>query len=245
MRGVSYIQVPTTLLAQVDSSVGGKTAVNLPQGKNLVGAFYQPKLVVIDPLTLRTLPEREFGSGMAEVIKYGAIRSERLFGELTEKIRPDRIPDVIRECCRIKSEIVERDERDFGERMLLNFGHTFGHAIEKASGFGRYRHGEAVAFGMVMASDLGERAGLTAPGVGGAIRKVLAANGMDADYPGDLAELQPFITADKKSLGDGVQMVMLRRVGEAFVHRFAFSEINAFLAGREIQSHISLKGGLK
>ena len=133
MRGVRLAQVPTTLLAQVDSSVGGKTAVDLPQGKNLVGAFYQPKLVLIDPLALRTLPNREIQSGMAEVIKYGAIRSASLFEVLAD---PAFDPsDAIYECCRIKSEIVARDERDFGERMLLNFGHTLGHAIEKQSGF--------------------------------------------------------------------------------------------------------------
>jgi 3-dehydroquinate synthase len=134
MRGVRFVQVPTTLLAQVDSSVGGKTAINLPQGKNLVGAFYQPKLVVIDPQTLDTLPDREMRSGMAEVIKYGAIRSSSLFETLAKKIGPEDLSDVIYECCSIKSEIVARDERDFGERMLLSFGHTLGHAIEKQSG---------------------------------------------------------------------------------------------------------------
>jgi 3-dehydroquinate synthase len=228
MRGVRFVQVPTTLLAQVDSSVGGKTAINLPQGKNLVGAFYQPELVVIDPLSLRTLPEREVRSGMAEVIKYGAIRSARLFGDLSENSRPD-LPEVIGECCRLKSEIVERDEFDFGERMLLNFGHTFGHAIESKSGFDRYRHGEAVAFGMTIASDIAERLKLAEPGTAGALRRALSVHGLETEYPGDAAELLPALASDKKSLGQGVQMILPRRVGEAFARRMSFSEIEAAL----------------
>jgi 3-dehydroquinate synthase len=234
MRGVGFVQIPTTLLAQVDSSVGGKTAINLPQGKNLVGAFYQPKLVVIDPLTLRTLPEREVKSGLAEAVKYGAIRSLPLFESLAAEERPEDplSVNVIHECCRIKSEIVARDERDFGERMLLNFGHTFGHAIEKETAFLRYRHGEAVAFGMTLAAAVGERMGLTEPGAANILRRALNARGLDADYSGNATALLSSLATDKKSLGDGVQMVFLRRVGEAFVRRATPSELEAALTAR-------------
>jgi 3-dehydroquinate synthase len=227
MRGVRFVQIPTTLLAQVDSGVGGKTAVNLPQGKNLIGAFYQPRLVLIDPLTLRTLPERETRSGMAEVIKYGAIRSASLFESLAE--RSFDLTEVIYECCRIKSEIVARDERDFGERMLLNFGHTLGHGIEKLSGFERYRHGEAVAFGMVLAASMGEKMGFTERGVADALRQVIRQNGLETEYPGNPEELIPALSMDKKSLEGGIQFILLRRIGEAFARWTSFSEISEAL----------------
>ncbi|MDR1376952.1 MAG: 3-dehydroquinate synthase [Synergistaceae bacterium] len=242
MRGVRFVQVPTTLLAQVDSSVGGKTAVNLPQGKNLVGAFYQPKLVLIDPQTLRTLPERETRSGMAEVIKYGAIRSASLFESLAGS--SFNLADVIYECCRIKSEIVARDERDFGERMLLNFGHTLGHAIEKLSGF-EYRHGEAVAFGMVLAASIGEKMGVTELGVADALRLTLQRNGLETEYPGDLEALIPALSMDKKSLEGGVQLILLRRIGTAFARQTLFSEISAMLSqaqkGRDTNDPLYIK----
>jgi 3-dehydroquinate synthase len=231
MRGVNFAQVPTTLLAQVDSSVGGKTAINLAHGKNLAGVFYQPRIVVIDPSTLDSLPEREIRCGMAEAIKYGAIRSPGLFASLaqsTEGASP-ALGDVIGECCRIKSEIVLRDERDFGERMLLNFGHTLGHAIEKQSGFELHRHGEAVAFGMVLAARLGESMGLTEPGTADSLRRALSQHGLDSDYRGDLPALLPALSMDKKSGSGGVRMIMLRRIGEAFVQRVGFEEIKKFL----------------
>jgi len=232
-RGVGYAQVPTTLLAQVDSSVGGKTAINLAYGKNLAGAFYQPKLVAIDPDTLSTLPAREFRSGMAEVIKYGAIYSEGLFETLTgDAPSPRDLSDAIYECCSIKSGIVARDERDFGERMLLNFGHTLGHAIEKKSGFDRYRHGEAVAFGMILAAGIGERMGLSAPGTSDVLRKALEAYGLETEYPGETGDLIPILKSDKKSEGNGVRMVFLKCIGESFTRPVSFAEIqNALEAG--------------
>jgi 3-dehydroquinate synthase len=229
MRGVRFVQVPTTLLAQVDSSVGGKTAINLPQGKNMAGVFYQPVLVAIDPSTQRTLPEREVRSGMAEVVKYGAIRSNTLFGLLSGQGAESALPEIIYECCRLKSEIVARDEHDFGERMLLNFGHTFGHAIEKVSGFDRYRHGEAVALGMTLAALAGEEMGLTAPGTAEALERALTRHGLDTKYRGDAAALLPALAADKKSLGGEIQMVLLRHIGEAFAHRVGFSEVGRVL----------------
>ena len=225
MRGVRLVQVPTTLLAQVDSSVGGKTAINLPQGKNLAGAFHQPELTVIDPAVLDSLPERERRCGMAEVVKYGAIRSRPLFEALgNEEGEPD-LAGLIHVCCQIKAEIVARDERDFGERMLLNFGHTLGHAIEKSGSFETYRHGEAVAMGMVLAARAGEAMGLTEPGTVNALCRVLTTQGLKTEYPGDLMSLFPLLSADKKSAGDGVQMVLLRRVGEAFTRHVAFEDL--------------------
>ena len=165
LRGIGFIQIPTTLLAQVDSSVGGKTAVNLPQGKNLVGSFCQPKAVIIDTETLKTLPDNVLSDGMAEVIKYGAICDNDLFYKL-EKITSkeelfENIEDIVYTCCNIKREIVEEDEFDTGKRMMLNFGHTFGHAIEKINNFSGVTHGMAVAAGMVMASKWGEERDIT------------------------------------------------------------------------------------
>jgi 3-dehydroquinate synthase len=162
-RGIPLVQVPTTLLAQVDSSVGGKTAVNHPLGKNMIGAFYQPRAVISDTATLRTLPDREYRAGIAEVIKYGAIRDLALFEWLEANMEPlvARDPEAITyaviESCRIKADIVGADERETGERALLNFGHTFGHAIETGTGYGTWLHGEAVAAGMLLAAELSVR----------------------------------------------------------------------------------------
>jgi 3-dehydroquinate synthase len=171
MRGVPFVQVPTTLLAQVDSSVGGKTAINHPLGKNMIGAFYQPLRVLCDVDTLRTLPDRELSAGLAEVIKYGPIADADLLNWLERHMEGLRSRDaallrhVIRRSCEIKAEVVALDEREGGLRAILNFGHTFGHAIEAGLGFGTWLHGEAVAAGMVMAADLSERLGFTRPGL--------------------------------------------------------------------------------
>ena len=160
MRGVSFIQVPTTLLAQVDSSVGGKTGVNHPQGKNLIGAFHQPEVVLIDTDTLQTLPDRELRAGIAEVIKYGAICDIEFFAWLESNMQAlldrdgDALAHAIRRSCELKAEVVAEDEREAGRRAILNFGHTFGHAIEHCQGYGEWLHGEAVAAGMIMASEL-------------------------------------------------------------------------------------------
>ena len=162
LRGVPLIQAPTTLLAQVDSSIGGKTAIDLPIGKNLVGAFYQPRAVVMDPSVLRSLSRARMADGMAEVIKYGLIRDARLFEQIES--RTYDLEWILERCVRIKTTVVSRDERDTGERMLLNFGHTIGHAIEKVTHYQRFTHGEAVAIGMVAATQIGERLGLTEAG---------------------------------------------------------------------------------
>ena len=177
LRGVSFIQIPTSLLAQVDSSVGGKVAVDLEKGKNLVGSFYQPKAVFIDPDVLNTLPEKFYKDGMAEVIKYGCIKDRDFFYMLKSlKSREEvmnNIEDILYKCCYIKKSVVERDEKDLGERMLLNFGHTLGHAIEKYYNFTGYSHGEAVAIGMYNISLKSEDEGITEKGVAEEIKEIL------------------------------------------------------------------------
>lgn len=223
LRGIPFIQIPTTLLAQVDSSVGGKTAVNLPQGKNLVGAFYQPKAVFIDPDALDTLPDKYFRDGMAEVIKYGFIRDAGLLG-LLEKLDgrrgvSARAEEIICRCCSIKKEVVERDELDTGERMLLNFGHTLGHAIESLSGYG-YSHGEGVAIGMYAAGKLGEMAGITRRGTSRMIKSVSTRYGLPYELPEINKErLYEIIGRDKKRLGGEINFILLEHPGKAVIHK--------------------------
>lgn len=220
MRGVAFVQVPTTLLAQVDSSVGGKTGVNHPQGKNLIGAFHQPNIVLIDTDTLETLPDRELKAGLAEVIKYGAIADAAFFDWLEEnmpdllKKNPEALAHAIGRSCELKAEVVAEDEREAGRRAILNFGHTFGHAIEHCQGYGEWLHGEAVAAGMAMAADL---SGLDAPDLE-RLRSLIEAAGLPAIPPAISA--QNMLTAmgmDKKVLQKQLRFVLLRELGEAFV----------------------------
>jgi 3-dehydroquinate synthase len=223
LRGVAFVQVPTTLLAMVDSSVGGKTGVNLPEGKNLVGAFHQPRLVVADLDTLATLPAREFNAGMAEVIKYGAIRDRALFDRVANGVTPqdDDLAEIVEKCVAIKARIVERDEFETkGERALLNFGHTLGHAIEKAGGYTRYLHGEAIALGLRAAAWLSVWHPETQLPEAGA--KAIEQALLDNDLP---LELDPDISRDvvlaalgndKKVAADGGnRWVLLKKLGEA------------------------------
>ena len=226
MRGIPYIQIPTTLLAQVDSSVGGKVAVNLPEGKNLAGAFYQPALVLIDPGCLSTLPDRVFSGGMAEVLKYGAISSASLFEKLAacgsrEGVMRE-IGAVIKECCEIKSVIVARDERDSGERMLLNFGHTLGHVYEAAYGYGRYTHGEAVAAGMCAITRLAESAGRTPPGVLSRLMEAAELFGLPTGIPFPEGG-EKMVMRDKKA-GDGeISLVFLSDIGRGNIEKMEIS----------------------
>jgi 3-dehydroquinate synthase len=229
MRGVPYVQIPTTLLAQVDASVGGKTAVDLPQGKNLAGAFHQPALALLDVETLNTLPPREFRCGMAEVVKYGAIYDRTFFDRLRTPPRPEALEDIVAECCRLKAGAVTRDERDTGERALLNFGHTFGHALETLGGYETYRHGEAVAIGMALAAEAGTLLGVTPPGCLPALRAALAAHGLDSVCPLPPSALLPAMRLDKKNSGGGLRLVLLRALGDAFVHSIAEEALTALL----------------
>jgi len=230
-RGVPFIQVPTTLLAQVDSSVGGKTAINHPRGKNMIGAFHQPLLVLADMDTLATLPERELRAGLAEVIKHGAIRDAELFAWLEtniERLRardPDALAHVVRRSVEIKAEVVARDERESGERALLNFGHTFGHAIESGLGYGTWLHGEAVAAGMVMAGELSTRLGLLDGSSAARLRRLIDRAGLPVLGPRLGAERYAELMAvDKKARSGRNAFVVLERLGSAAIRADVPSE---------------------
>lgn len=224
-RGVPYVQVPTTLLAQVDSSVGGKVAVDLRGGKNLAGAFYQPELVLIDTDTLSTLPPREVAAGMAEVIKYGYIAD----GAFHDRLRDEEVPieDIIENCCRIKARYVSEDPLDHGIRAQLNYGHTIGHALEAAAGFGRYLHGEAVGIGMVYAAAIGERLGISPPGLRDDTERLLRKYGLPADADHDeLRRALDVVANDKKAVGNAIDMIFIPETGRAVSKRLAVSEIS-------------------
>lgn len=230
LRGIGFIQVPTSLLAQIDSSVGGKTGVDLPAGKNLVGAFHQPRLVLIDPDTLSSLPPRYFADGMGEAIKYGCIKDSGLFHMILEENIQDKLEEMIFRCVDIKRVVVEHDEFDTGERMLLNFGHTFGHALEKLYHFQKLSHGEAVGIGMVMMTEYGEAAGITKKGTAAKIRKALKKYGLPTE---DTAETEKVLSAtalDKKGIGSNIRVVLLKEIGEAFVEEMPRTRL-AELAG--------------
>jgi len=217
LRGIGFIQIPTSLLAQIDSSVGGKTGVDLPQGKNLVGAFHQPSLVLIDPNTLSTLPPRYFSDGMGEAIKYGCIKSRELFDMIKNEDVLNEMENIIYRCVDIKREIVERDEFDTGERMLLNFGHTFGHALETLYKFKKLSHGEAVGIGMAMIAKYGEPAGITEAGTADEIITTLQKYNLPVE---DDMEIKKILTAteqDKKNSSNGISLILLKKIGEGFV----------------------------
>jgi 3-dehydroquinate synthase len=215
LRGVSFVQIPTTLLAAVDSSVGGKTGVNLPEGKNLVGAFYQPSAVIIDLHFLKTLPEREWSAGMAEVIKYGLIRDAALFAEVAGG-RPTDLARMIQRCLEIKAEVVAGDEREeTGLRAVLNFGHTLGHALEQSVGYGKLLHGEAVAIGMVAAAKISTRVCGLSEKVVEKIQQALVANQLPTRFPGlTYEQLESAMLRDKKVSAAGLSWVLLKEVGK-------------------------------
>lgn len=220
MRGVAFIQVPTTLLAQVDSSVGGKTGVNHPQGKNLIGAFHQPQIVLVDTDTLATLPDRELKAGLAEVIKYGAIVDVEFFAWLETNADAlvardaEALGYAVRRSCELKAEVVAEDERETGRRAILNFGHTFGHAIEQCQGYGEWLHGEAVAAGMVMAAMLSDIDKDDVARLIDLIRKL----GLPAKPPKiGVDAMRNAMSMDKKVLGKQLRFVLLEKLGAAYV----------------------------
>lgn len=224
LRGVAFVQIPTSLLAQVDSSVGGKVAVDLERGKNLVGSFYHPKLVLIDPNVLYTLSDRFFGDGMAEVIKYGCIKDKEFFYFLKSLKTKDEVMNniekIIHKCCFIKKCVVENDEKDIGERMLLNFGHTLGHAIETYYNFKKFSHGEAVGIGMYNITKISEEKGLTEKGVANDIKEIL----MQYSLPykteiDDNSEILGTIALDKKNIDNVLKVVLLKSMGESFLEK--------------------------
>jgi 3-dehydroquinate synthase len=238
MRGVPVLQVPTTLLAQVDAAIGGKTGVDLESGKNLVGAFHQPLAVLIDPEVLATLPEREYRNGLFEVVKYGVIRSPELFQTLTEQSaevlgrEPGLAERIIGECVRIKAEVVSSDERERGVRVILNFGHTAGHALEAETGYSRFRHGEAVAFGMRAAVYLAERTGRLSAEDAVDILNTIALYGPIPSLEGvTAAAIARRALMDKKTLKGRVRWVLPERIGQVAVA----SDIDAAIVVSAIQ----------
>ena len=219
LRGVDFVQVPTTLLAQVDSSVGGKVAIDLPAGKNLAGAFWQPRLVVMDPEVLDTLEDKTFSDGMAEVIKYGCIRDAAFFRALektpSRRAVMENIESVLYTCCDLKRAVVEKDERDTGERMVLNFGHTLGHAYEKAGHYETWTHGQAVAAGMCLAARLGAALGVTPAGVPERVEALVSAFGLPTRIPCTQADYAAAVGLDKKGDGEAITMIFLSHMGKA------------------------------
>lgn len=229
LRGIDFVQIPTSLLAQVDSSVGGKTGVDLTYGKNLVGAFWQPRLVLIDPETLKTLPEKFFIDGLGEVVKYGCIKSKALFERLEKENVRDFIDDVIAECVSIKRDVVERDERDTGERALLNFGHTLGHAIEKLHNYQTITHGEAVSIGSVLITTAAERHGQTAVGTAERIAALLKKYNLPTTSQFSNTEIAKATHGDKKSIGKSINLVLLKEIGDSFTYKIDTADLEKFL----------------
>ncbi|ARP50970.1 MULTISPECIES: 3-dehydroquinate synthase [Caproicibacterium] len=219
LRGIPFIQIPTSLLAQVDSSVGGKTGVDLPEGKNLVGAFHQPSLVLIDPHTLSSLPTAFFSDGMGEVIKYGCIRSRALFERLETEDCRKYLPEVIAACVDIKRQVVEKDERDTGERAILNFGHTFGHALETLQNYHGLTHGAAVGVGMVLITRMSEQNGMTAPGTANRIAALLHRYGLPSVCTESMQDLISATAHDKKSTGNSVKLILLKDIGHCCIQK--------------------------
>ncbi len=224
-RGVAFIQVPTTLLAQVDSSVGGKTGVNHPLGKNMIGAFHQPRAVIIDTDTLNTLPEREIAAGLAEVIKYGLIRDPEFFAWLEANMAAlltrdgKALAHAIERSCHNKAEVVAADERESGQRALLNLGHTFGHAIETGMGYGAWLHGEAVGAGICMAADLSHRLGWLDAAALARARALIAAAGLPTDPPPVLGpqRFRELMAVDKKVQDGRLRLVLLKGIGASLI----------------------------
>jgi 3-dehydroquinate synthase len=238
-RGIDFVQVPTTLLAQVDSSVGGKTAINHHRGKNMIGAFHQPRLVIADVETLTSLPPRELSAGLAEVIKHGAIADAAYLRRVADRMPkllahdPSALAEAVMDSIRIKAAVVARDERESGARALLNFGHTFGHAIEAGAGYGKWLHGEAVGAGMVMATDLSMRLGYLGAEDLTLMKGVIGDAGLPLQGPDwPLERYLSYMSIDKKASQGVPRFVVLRRIGEADVQK-----VDAGLVAQAIAAH--------
>lgn len=234
LRGIDFVQIPTSLLAQIDSSIGGKVAVNLDEGKNLIGSFYHPKLVLVDPDVLNSLPDRFVRDGLGEAIKYGCIRDKELFSMLLHMKSKlelfENIEDIIFRCLSIKKETVEMDEKDKGIRMLLNFGHTIGHAIEKYFNYEKYSHGEAVSMGMYWITRKSEELGLTQNGTSEKIKEILENFNIEYITP-DLnkEEIRKILLIDKKNISGKLNLIILKDIGNAFIQGISEEEISKFI----------------
>jgi 3-dehydroquinate synthase len=236
LRGLRCVQVPTTLLAQIDSAVGGKTAINLPEGKNLAGAFHQPSAVFVDSALLKTLPETDFSDGMAELIKYALIRDAQMFSELEQSgsigADSDILASWITRCLSIKRDVVAADEKDTGERMLLNFGHTIGHGIERICAMNKHpmTHGRAVAIGMAAITAASERMGLTEQGTTQRLIAVLQKAGLPHDISAfDKEEILKGILVDKKNIADSLTLVLISQIGQSYLHRIPQNDAKSFI----------------
>ena len=226
MRGIRFVQLSTSLLSDIDSSVGGKTGCDLPNGKNLVGAFHQPEIVVIDTKALDTLPEKYICDGMGEAVKYGVIRSKELFDKIENGYDTE---NLIYDCVRIKCDIVENDERESGESKLLNFGNTLGHAIEKYYNFDKLSHGEAVAIGMVMMAKAAEKNKICDVGVSEKIANACRKFNLPTECDAPLAELVEICLSDKKQASGGIDLILPTEIGNCIIKRVANSELYEFL----------------
>ena len=231
LRGIDYVQIPTTLLAQVDSSVGGKTAVDIEAGKNLVGAFKQPDIVIADTDTLSTLTDEIFIDGMGEVVKYGMIWSKSLFGLLKTGRAKENLAKIVEECVDIKRQVVETDEFDTGLRMILNFGHTLGHSIEKYYNYKGFSHGKAVSVGMYIMTVIGEKAGLIESNISEELKDCLAANSMpfEADVPA--SALYGGAVNDKKRFSDTISIILCREIGKADIVKMNINDFKNMIEG--------------
>lgn len=233
LRGVKCIHIPTTLIAQVDASIGGKTAVNLSTGKNSIGTFYHPASVLIDPEFLSTLPASEISCGMAEVIKYALIKNKDLFDTLYNYsdniLNESFIDNVIFDCVKIKKNFIEHDEFDENERMLLNFGHTIGHAIEKYFNYSKYSHGQAISIGMLEIIKLGETIGITKSSCFNKVLHILQKYDLPTDLNIPLNQLIDFILLDKKNIDDKLNLVLIKDIGDSYVKSFDTKEIKYLL----------------
>lgn len=234
LRGIPFIQIPTSLLAQIDSSVGGKVAVNLPRGKNLVGSFYHPEAVFIDPDLLKTLDKRFLYDGMAEVIKYGCIRDKELFERLmtieNEEELFNNMEEIILKCCTVKRDIVQRDEKDNGERMLLNFGHTIGHGVEKSFGYKTYTHGEGVAIGMYNITRRSVEMNITKDKTADLIKRILIKYNLPCEMPDiEKEEIINAVKLDKKNKGDRMNIVLLKEIGNAFIKNIDRKDVKLYI----------------
>jgi len=234
LRGIPFIQIPTSLLAQIDSSIGGKVAIDLPRGKNLVGSFYHPKAVYIDPQVLKTLNRRYVNDGLGEAIKYGLIKDKELYDTLKNMESYTKLfesfEDIIYRCCDIKREIVEKDEKDTGERMILNFGHTIGHAIEKIHNFDKFSHGEAVSIGMYNIAAKCEENGICPNGTADSIKGTLIKYHLPYEVQDIKREsLIEIIGVDKKNVGKDINLILLKDIGEGFIKKVPRTEITKFI----------------
>lgn len=229
LRGVRYLQIPTTLLAQVDSSVGGKTAINIPEGKNLIGSFYQPCRVICDIDTLATLDAVDFSSGMAEVIKYGCIYDADMFDDFSHMDQVDVRMRVIQRCIEIKAIVVTKDERDTGLRMILNFGHTLGHAVEKEHGFSGYTHGQSVAIGMIAITKLSEKSGFTPAGIADQIESICKQFDLPTVCDVSPERLVALCARDKKNTAKALRVLLLDKMGSCQIVSMTMDEFATFV----------------